>query len=175
MAAFSLNNMHHVNVWLTPVKYIYFFLTFDNCVVKPKWTPVVPYEYALKSFLYQHDVLLMYTMYNVILCIARNLLEKREDIKYLTHPFYCTNLDWKRPIFQNGHISKSPILKKFSQKKHRLVLGLVGLIDGKCIVVAQPTRCKSRNLTYFQIKILKEPLLVMKQTIPQQKALDFSF
>ena len=34
--------------------------------------------------------------------------------------------------------SKSPILKIFSQKFHRLVLGLVGLIDAKGIKVAQP-------------------------------------
>jgi hypothetical protein len=35
--------------------------------------------------------------------------------------------------------SKSPILKKFSRKFYRLVLGLVGLIDAKGIDVAQPT------------------------------------
>ena len=34
--------------------------------------------------------------------------------------------------------SKSPILKKFSRKFQRLVLRLVGLIDAKCINVAQP-------------------------------------
>ena len=39
-------------------------------------------------------VTVKYTLYNVILHIARNLLENREDIKYLTHPFYHTNLDW---------------------------------------------------------------------------------
>ena len=39
----------------------------------------------------------------------------------------------------------------------------------------QYTGCKSRNDTYFQIKILKEPLLVLKQTVLQQKALDLSF
>ena len=44
----------------------------------------------------------------------------------------------KRPIFQNGRFSKSPILKIFSGKFHRLVLGLVGLIDAKGIDVAQP-------------------------------------
>ena len=46
------------------------------------------------------------------------------------------NSNW--PIFQNGRFSKSPILKKFSRKFHRLVLGLVGLIDAKAINVAQP-------------------------------------
>ena len=34
---------------------------------------------------------------------------------------------------------------------------------------------KSRNDTYFQIKILKEPLLVLEQTIPQEKALILSY
>ena len=34
--------------------------------------------------------------------------------------------------------SKSPILKKISQKFHRLVLGFVGLIDAKGINVSQP-------------------------------------
>ena len=77
-----------------------------------------------------------------ILSIGRNLLENREDMKYLPHPFYHTNLDWfirkwsknsKWPIFQNVRFSKSPILKNFSRKFHRLVLGLVGLIDAKAI------------------------------------------
>ena len=39
---------------------------------------------------------------------------------------------------QNGRFSKSPILKIFSQKFHRLVLGLVELIDANGIDVAQP-------------------------------------
>ena len=44
----------------------------------------------------------------------------------------------KWPIFQNGHFSKSPILKFFLRKFHRSVLGLVGFIDAKGINVAQP-------------------------------------
>ena len=32
------------------------------------------------------------TLYNVILRIARNFLETRENIKISTHPFYHTNL-----------------------------------------------------------------------------------
>ena len=39
---------------------------------------------------------------------------------------------------QNGRFSKSPILEKNLRKFHRLVLGLVGLIDAKAINVAQP-------------------------------------
>ena len=34
------------------------------------------------------------TLYNVILRIARNFLETRENIKISTHPFYHINLDW---------------------------------------------------------------------------------
>ena len=35
----------------------------------------------------------LYTLYNVILRIARNFLETRENIKISTHPFYHINLD----------------------------------------------------------------------------------
>ena len=38
---------------------------------------------------------------------------------------------------KKGHFSKSPILKNFSRKFLRLVLGLVGLNDAKGIDVAQ--------------------------------------
>ena len=44
----------------------------------------------------------------------------------------------KWPIFQNGHFSKPPILEIYLQNFHRLLLGLVGLIDAKGIDVAQP-------------------------------------
>ena len=40
---------------------------------------------------------------------------------------------------QKKSFSKSPILKKFCLKFHRVALGLVGLIDAKGIDVAQPT------------------------------------
>ena len=36
----------------------------------------------------------IYTLYNVILRIARNFLETREYVKISTHPFCHTNLDW---------------------------------------------------------------------------------
>ena len=39
----------------------------------------------------------------------------------------------------------------------------------------QRTGCKSPNDTLFKLNILKKPLLVQKQTISQQKALDLSF
>ena len=96
-----------------------------------------------------------YTLYNAILRIARNFLETKENIKISTHPFYHVNLDWfswewstkkifffgkknpKWPFFKNGHFSKSPILKNFSRKFLRLVLGLVGLNDAEGIDVAQ--------------------------------------
>ena len=86
----------------------------------------------------------------IILRIARNFVETRENIKILTHPFYHINLDWfswewgtiffffeiKMANFKKLRFSKSPILKKFSRKFHRLVLGLVGLIEAKGIDVA---------------------------------------
>ena len=50
----------------------------------------------------------------------------------------CEEKNSKWPIFQNGHFSKSPILEIFLQKFHRFVLRLVGLIDAKTIIVAQP-------------------------------------
>ena len=37
------------------------------------------------------------------------------------------------------------------------------------------TGCKSPNDTFLKINILKESLVLVKQTIPQQKALDLSF
>ena len=37
------------------------------------------------------------------------------------------------------------------------------------------TGCKSPKHTFFKINIVKEPLLVHKQTLHQQKALDISF
>ena len=40
--------------------------------------------------------------------------------------------------FKMANFSKSPILELFSQKFHRLELGLVGLIDVKAINIAQP-------------------------------------
>ena len=49
---------------------------------------------------------------------------------------------WKKKFkmadSKKQRFSKSPILKKISQKFHRLVLGLVELIDVKGIDVAQP-------------------------------------
>ena len=55
---------------------------FTNSVKNPSLVPS-------KISLFDLD-----TLYNVILRIARNLLENKEDIKYLTQPFYHTNLDW---------------------------------------------------------------------------------
>ena len=37
---------------------------------------------------------IIHTLYNVLLRMARNLLETRENVKILTHSFYHTNLDW---------------------------------------------------------------------------------
>ena len=94
------------------------------------------------------------TLYNAILRTARNFLETRENVKISTHPFCHINLGWfswewsKKKIFflkkkfkmadsKKAHFSKSPILKIFSRKSLRSVLGLVGLNDAKGINVAQ--------------------------------------
>ena len=52
-----------------------------------------------------------YKLYNIILCIARNLLETRENIKIESHPFYPINLGW----FSWGWSKKKFFLKKFRQ------------------------------------------------------------
>ena len=36
----------------------------------------------------------VHTLYNVLLRIARKLLETKENVKILIHPVYHTNLDW---------------------------------------------------------------------------------
>ena len=96
----------------------------------------------------------IHTLYNAILRTPRNFLETRENVKILTHPFYHINLswfswEWSKKIFffskkkfkmadsKKAHFSKSPILKIFSRKFLRWVLGLVGLNDAKGIDVAQ--------------------------------------
>ena len=106
-----------------------------------------------KLFLFSHTFDHRHTLYNLILRIARNLLETREKNKIESHPFYvwlifmgiktfffffCKKQNPKWPIFQNGHFSKSPILEIFLWKFNRLILGLVGFNDAKGIDVAQP-------------------------------------
>ena len=55
-----------------------------------------PFEKELRSNLHWEESVMVSTdvLYNVILRIARNLLKTSENIKILTCPFYCTNLDW---------------------------------------------------------------------------------
>ena len=91
------------------------------------------------------------TLYNVILRIARNLLETRENIKIESHPFYHIICDWgdqannfyffwkkipKCPFFKMAVFQNLQFSNFFSWKFHGLVLGLVGLIDAKGIDVA---------------------------------------
>ena len=100
------------------------------------------------------DICFALTLYNAKLRIARNFLETKENIKISTHPFYHINLGWiswewsnffffffekkfKMADSKKAHFSKSPILKIFSRKFFRFVLGLVGLNDAKGIDVAQ--------------------------------------
>ena len=109
-----------------------------------------------------------YTLYNAILRIARKFLETRENIKILTHPFYHINLGWfswewskkkfKMADSKKAHFLKSPILKNFSRKFLRFVLGLVGLNDAKGIDVAQciwpwgcPTKAQKQPKNAFSV------------------------
>ena len=55
------------------------------------------------------------TLYNVILCIVRNLLETRKNIKIKSHPFYHIICDWfswgwSKKNFENWRFWKTAIL-----------------------------------------------------------------
>jgi hypothetical protein len=95
------------------------------------WTPTM-WSIPLEKFIllisstyiiHTYVVCTLRTLYNVILRIARNFLETRENIKISTHPFYHINLDWflwewsKKIIFflkkkiQNGRLKKTEFFK----------------------------------------------------------------
>ena len=81
-----------------------------------------------------------------MLRIARNFLETtKKTSKFqaiLPDQFGVILMGMKQKIetaySKKWKFSKSPILKFFSRKFHRLVLGLVGLIDEKGIDVVPP-------------------------------------
>jgi hypothetical protein len=52
-----------------------------------------PWEFAPGDTALCTECLCKGTLYNVILCIARNLLKTSENIKISTHSFYHRNLD----------------------------------------------------------------------------------
>ena len=56
-------------------------------------------------------------------------MKKKQKIFF----FFFEEKNSKWLIFQNGRFSKLPILEIFLRKFHRLVLGLVELIDVKAI------------------------------------------
>ena len=78
----------------------------------------------------------------------------------------------KWPIFQNGRFSKSPILKKFSRKFQKLVLGLVELIDTKAVNVAKPILWQY-GLWRFQTGGTKLERFLPKNQHTQRKLLNF--
>ena len=108
--------------------------------------------------------------YTLLQKYNRNLLETRKIIIISTHTCYPINFDWfswewskRKEVFNFNFIffniadsnklrfSKPPILKIFSPKFQRLVLGLVGLIDAKGIDMAQlygwaTVRCMLKNM-----------------------------
>ena len=80
-----------------------------------------------------------YTLYNVLLRIARKLLETRENIKILTHPVYHTNLDrfsweWSKKKknffeekkFKMADFSKWPFFKIANSRKNFAKISLIG-------------------------------------------------
>ena len=117
----------------------------------------------------------LYTLYNAILRIARNFLETKENVKISAHPFSHINLgwfslEWSKNFFffskkkikmadsKKAHFSKLTILKIFSQKFLRFILGLVGLNDAKGIYVAQriwpwgcPTKAQKQPKNAFSV------------------------
>ena len=61
----------------------------------------------------------LHKLYNVILCIARNLLETRENIKIESHPFYhiiCDWFSWGSSKIENWGFWKTQFLSRPSWK-----------------------------------------------------------
>ena len=95
----------------------------------------------------QHSSIVMQEMCSVMILSSSSAVSQNN---HLTDGYEQTHIHIRTKIvachfeciqflrFQNRRFSKSPILKIFLQKFHRLVLGLVGLIDAKAINVAQP-------------------------------------
>ena len=104
-----------------------------SATYKIKWSYTV-YRYITHSKKFAGKQGRHQTFDQSILPYKFGLIFKRMKQKKIF--FEEKNSKW--PNFQNGRFSKSPILKHFSRKFHRLVLGLVGLIDVKGIDVAKP-------------------------------------
>ena len=73
-------------------------------------------------------------------------------------------------IFLLEHFFSSEVNLKISLKSTEIMQNTKTLLMNFSY-----TGCKSRIRKMVEVKIWKEPMLVLKQTIPQQKALDFSF
>ena len=59
-----------------------------------------------------HNIEVIHTLYNVILRIARNFLETRENIKISTHPFYHINFHGNEAKkIQNGQLKKTEFFR----------------------------------------------------------------
>ena len=94
------------------------------------------------------------TLFNVTLCIARNLLETRENIKIESHPFYHMICDWF------SRVSSNFFLLHFQPK----LLGYQGWVGILMITLVYSKRVSVRNnllrsvRIWFQ-KVLAETLL----------------
>ena len=72
------------------------------------------------TLFYTFSAIILHTLYNAILRIAKNFLETKENIKISTHPFYHVNLDWfswEWSKKKNGHFWKTDILDFFQKNK----------------------------------------------------------
>ena len=79
-----------------------------------------------------------HTLYNDILCIARNFLQTIKNIKIESHPLYhtlCDRFSWgstkKKILFlkkkiQNGRFSKSPFFKIANSQKNLVKISWIG-------------------------------------------------
>ena len=81
----------------------------------------------------------IYTLYNIILSIARNLLETRENIKIESHPFYYIILtDF------HGDLAKNSFLLHPHENQPKL-LGYQGWVEILMITLVYSKRVSVRN------------------------------
>ncbi len=104
----------------------------SNSEVEATWISLIGWPHKT-STTYVHC-----TLYNVILRIARNFLETRENIKISTHPFYHINLDWfswewskknkknLKKIIQNGRFKKTEFFKIANSQKNFVKISQIG-------------------------------------------------
>ena len=91
-------------------------------------------NYWEHEFYYLARAILRYTLYNVILCISRNFLETRENIKILAHPykFELIFMGIKHFLFffekriQNGQLEETEIFKIANSQNYFAKISQIG-------------------------------------------------